>query len=375
MKIVFTGGGTGGHFFPLIAVAEGVHEIIDEERILDIKLYFMSESPYDKKALFDNQITFVQVPSGKLRRYFSFKNVMDMIPLAVGCIVALVKLFIIYPDVIFSKGGYASVPVLFAARILKIPVIIHESDSVPGRANLWAAKFAKRIALCYDEAGKYFPKDKIAVTGLPIRKDMLEKAGEGSREFFGLQKDIPTLFIIGGSLGAEAINNVIVDALKDLVEKYQIIHQTGRANFDDVSGRAGIVLKDSPHKARYKPIDLLNPLQMKMAAGAATIIITRAGSTLFEIANWGVPAIIVPIPESVSHDQRTNAFSYGKFGGAQIIEEGNFTPSILLGEVDRLVSHPELLEKMSKSAKQASRPDASKVIAKALVQIVLDHQK
>jgi UDP-N-acetylglucosamine--N-acetylmuramyl-(pentapeptide) pyrophosphoryl-undecaprenol N-acetylglucosamine transferase len=375
MKILFTGGGTGGHFFPLIAVAEAVHEVTDEERLLDIKLYYMNETAYDKKALFENNITFIQVPSGKLRRYFSLKNFMDMIPLAVGCILAVFKMFAIYPDIVFSKGGYAAVPALFAARLLGIPVIIHESDSVPGRVNLWSAKFAARIALCYDEAAKFFPKEKVAVTGLPVRHEMLDKAKEGASEFFGLAKDMPTIFIVGGSLGSENINNIVVDALPELVKSFQIIHQTGRDNYEDVVGRSGIVLADSPLRARYKPMDVLNTLQMKMAAGAATIIVTRAGSTLFEIANWGIPAVVIPIRESVSHDQRTNAFAYAKWGGAQVIEEENLTPSILIEELTRLASNPQLLEKMQKGALSAARPDAARTIAQALVEVVLKHQQ
>src|SRR5258708_16068996 len=170
MKILFGGGGTGGHVYPIIAVAEELNAIIETEKILEARLYYLSTAPYDRKALYDNGITFVKINAGKLRRYFSFANIFDVVKTGIGIVNALVTMFFICPDVVFSKGGYASFPVLVAARLFGIPVIIHESDSVPGRTNLWAAKFAKRIAVSYEEASEFFPKEKTAYTGQPVRK-------------------------------------------------------------------------------------------------------------------------------------------------------------------------------------------------------------
>ena len=164
MKIVFTGGGTGGHFYPVIAVAQKVNQIIDSEHILGAKLYYISDSPYDKKMLVENELMFEQVSTGKMRTYFSVKNFSDIFKTFFGVINAIFKLFSIYPDVIFGKGGYASFPVMFAARILHIPVIIHESDSAPGRVNKWAGRFAKKIAISFPEAAEYFSKEKTIAT-------------------------------------------------------------------------------------------------------------------------------------------------------------------------------------------------------------------
>jgi UDP-N-acetylglucosamine--N-acetylmuramyl-(pentapeptide) pyrophosphoryl-undecaprenol N-acetylglucosamine transferase len=165
MKILFTGGGTGGHFYPLIAVAEKLNAIADKEKIVGLKMYFMSHDPYDKELLFENSITFIPVSTGKQRLYRSWKNIRDLIQVAMGCVSATIKLFFLYPDVVFSKGGYGAFPALFAARILRIPVIIHDSDSVPGRVSLWSSKFAKHIAVAYPEAAEYFPKEKTALLG------------------------------------------------------------------------------------------------------------------------------------------------------------------------------------------------------------------
>ena len=161
MKIVFTGGGTGGHFYPIIAVAEEINKIAKEEKLLEPELFYIAPDPYDKRALYENNITFKKSPAGKMRRYFSFWNFLDIFKTAFGVIKSTFQIFSIYPDVVFSKGGYASFPTVFASKILRIPVIIHESDAVPGRANLWAGKFARKVAVSYPEAVSYFEKEKM----------------------------------------------------------------------------------------------------------------------------------------------------------------------------------------------------------------------
>ena len=160
MKILFTGGGSGGHFYPIIAIAEELRRIAKEERILDPQLYFMSTDKYNARALYDQDIIFKRAFAGKRRRYKSILNVLDLVKTGTGIVQAVWEVFKIYPDVVFGKGGYASFPALIAAKIFGIPVIIHESDSSPGRVNVWAARFARRIAISYPEAAKYFPEEK-----------------------------------------------------------------------------------------------------------------------------------------------------------------------------------------------------------------------
>jgi UDP-N-acetylglucosamine--N-acetylmuramyl-(pentapeptide) pyrophosphoryl-undecaprenol N-acetylglucosamine transferase len=227
MKILLTGGGTGGHFYPLIAIAEELSMLAQKKKILDLQLYYMADTPYDKQILFNNRITFAQVPAGKMRTYSSIKNFFDMFSAGLGAIIGLLKVFVIYPDVVISKGGYASFPAVFAAKVLRIPVIVHESDSYPGRLNLWTSKWATHVAVSWPEAVEYLPKEKTVLTGQPIRKSIIHGATEGAYEFFGFDADKPTIFILGGSQGAEIINKVILDALPLLLDKYQIIHQTG----------------------------------------------------------------------------------------------------------------------------------------------------
>jgi UDP-N-acetylglucosamine--N-acetylmuramyl-(pentapeptide) pyrophosphoryl-undecaprenol N-acetylglucosamine transferase len=380
MKIVFTGGGTGGHFYPLIAVAERVNQIIDDEKILGAKLYYFSDAPYDKEMLFENNLYYEEIIAGKLRTKPSlksfFSNVGDVFKTFLGVLNALFKLFSIYPDVIFGKGGYASFPTLFAARILRIPVVIHESDSAPGRVNKWAGKFAEKVAVSFKESAEFFPEKKVAWTGQPIRVEIENKAPEKEAlTYFKLEDELPTVLVLGGSQGAELINNTILDALPRLVENYQIIHQTGVSNYDGVYGRAMVILNDNPNKSRYISMPFLNPLSLRMASGATKIVISRAGSMLFEIASWGVPAILIPITISNGDHQKKNAFNYARAGACDVIEEGNMTANILSSEIDRIMTDKGTWDSMSKNATAFGKTGAAMKIARALVDIALGHEK
>jgi UDP-N-acetylglucosamine--N-acetylmuramyl-(pentapeptide) pyrophosphoryl-undecaprenol N-acetylglucosamine transferase len=376
MKIVFTGGGTGGHFYPIIAIAQKVNQIIDRENIVGAKLYYFSDSPYDKQALFENGLLYEQVNAGKMRIYFSLKNISDMVKVFFGTLSALVKLFSIYPDVVFGKGGYASFPTLLAARILRIPVVIHESDSAPGRVNKWAGSFAERIALSYKDAAVYFPAKNIAWTGQPVRSE-IENITEKNKalRYFKLESELPVVLVLGGSQGAELINNVVIDALPELIKKYQVIHQTGVNNFKVVHGRAEVVLGNNPDRAKYTPLAFLNPLQMKNAAGAADIVVSRAGSQIFEIAAWGIPSILIPITNSNQDHQKKNAFAYARAGCCSVIEEMNMTSHILISEIDRLINDKNLEQHMKDSTKNFYKPDAAMKIAREIVNIALSHEK
>lgn len=374
MKILFTGGGSGGHFYPIISVAEQIKKLSKEYRLIPPRLYYMSDTPFDEGVLYDNDIIYKKNSAGKKRMYRSYKNFFDIFRTGWGIVTALWKVFSIYPDVIFSKGGYSSFPVLVAGRLLRIPVVIHESDTVPGRVNRYAGRFAKRIAVSYPEATEFFSKEKVAVTGNPVREEITEPLLEGAHEFLKLDKDIPTIFVIGGSLGAQMINNIIVDVLPKLVEKYQIIHQTGKNNFDEINARAEAVLFNNRYRNRYKTFDYLNEMAIRMAAGVSSVVISRAGSTIFEIASWGKPSIIIPITESHGDHQRKNAYAYARNKACIVLEETNVTPHILISEINRLISNEAERQQMSEAAKKFFKPDAARLIAKEILAIALKHE-
>ncbi len=375
MKILFTGGGTGGHFYPIIAIAEELNKLSKEYKLVESELYYMSDIPYNEKLLFDNKIFFIKSNSGKMRRYFSILNFFDIFKTGWGIIRAIFTLFSIYPDVVFGKGGYVSFPVLVAARFLRIPVVIHESDSAPGRVNKWAGGFARKIAVSFPDAAHFFIKDKVAFTGNPVRQELTHPMKEGAHEFLGLESTIPLILILGGSQGSQTINENILDALPKLVEKYQIIHQTGANNLQFVRDTAEVILHNSPHKARFKPFDHLNALSLRMAAGIADLVISRAGSTIFEIAIWGIPSILIPISVSNGDHQRKNAYSYARSGAAEVIEENNLTSHILNAEIERIMGDAALRGKMRKSAHTFARVDAADLIANEILAIAVEHQK
>lgn len=378
MTIAFTGGGTGGHFYPLIAIAEALKDLVRDKHLIEPQLYYLAPIPFDEKALFENGIAYIPIPAGKLRRYASLNNVTDFFMTIAGLVAALAVLFRLYPDVVMSKGGYGSVPTVLAARILGIPVVIHESDARPGRANLLAARFAEKIAISFESAAGYFPastRKKIARTGIPIRKALMRTEREGARQYLGLEEGIPTVLILGGSQGAVRINETVLSALPELVSFANIIHQTGQAHLKSVESVAGVVLANDPHARRYHPLNYLNELSLERAAGAADVIVSRAGaSSIAEIGFWKKPAILIPIPESVSHDQRSNAYAYARTGAAIVLEEGNLSPHVLVSEIKRITGDPALAERMAKSAEGFTDPDAARILANELLSIALSHE-
>lgn len=367
MKIVITGAG-GGHFYPLIAVAERVHKEAFIQKIVQPELYFFSDKPYDEEALFSVDCKFVQIPAGKLRVYPSFETVTDLFKTMYGCLKAIAKLYSLYPDVVFAKGGYASFPTLFAAKVLSIPVVVHESDTVPGRTTKWAGKFAARVALSYQEAAAFYPSDNVALTGQPIR-DALLPPENFSREY--VKKDRPVILIMGGSQGSQKINEAIVEILPTLLNSYDIVHQTGTINAEEMKKVTESGLAGHPFKDRYYAEGFLD---MSLFYSKVDMVITRAGSGMFEMVLWQLPMIVIPIPETISRDQRTNAYAMASHGFATVLEENNLGSNILLSAISRILDDPAVYNSMIKNAHQFDNSrSAASVIARELIRISLSH--
>ena len=368
MKIVLTGGGTGGHFYPLIAIAENLKKVALSEKIIDLDLFYFGSKIFDADSLFDNNISFVEVPAGRF-------TIAEFPKAIIGIFTALWQLYKVYPDLVIGKGGFDSLPTLVAAFILRIPVLIHESDSIPGKVNQLAGKFAKRVAVSFEEAGLYFKSEKIAWTGQPIRKEIILPAKEGFFEYFKLNPGLPTILVLGGSQGADAINEIILEALPRLVEKYQIIHQVGPKNLEEIKIRIETILSKSADKERYLPIGSLNPLGLKMAAGVAKLVISRAGSMIFEIAVWGLPSIIIPLPSAHADHQRKNAFNYARAGACIVVDETNLSDDLLIGEIEGIFTNPIKMDNLKAGAAKFARRDAGGVIAREALAIATRHEK
>lgn len=255
-------------------------------------------------------------------------------------------------------------------------MVIHESDSRPGRANQWAGKFAKKIAVSYPDVSEFFDMSKVAVTGNPIRKELLElPSKEEGLMHFSLERNVPVILVIGGSQGAERINEAVLGILPKAVSEYSLIHQTGALNFEEINKMKDIVLEYNEHKSRYKPLAYLSVEDTRHAAAAADLVITRAGSSLFEIAEWSLPSIVIPINVSNSDHQRANAYAYTHEGAGVVIEEANLTPNIILSQIHSIFSNDSIRRQMGEAAHNFARAGAAKKIARALFDIGMKHER
>jgi UDP-N-acetylglucosamine--N-acetylmuramyl-(pentapeptide) pyrophosphoryl-undecaprenol N-acetylglucosamine transferase len=366
MRIVLTGGGTGGHLTPLVAIADKLKMKLGPEAEL---LYIGSGVKMEKQIMTEEGIPAKFVLSGKMRRYFSFKNFIDFFKLPIGFLQSLWILLWFAPDVVFSKGGYVAVPIVLAAWIYRIPVIIHESDSAPGLANQFLSKFSKRIAIAYPSAQQYFPKEKTAVVGNPIRFEVTEGDPVILRNKLGFTTSKKTILVLGGSQGSQAINEAIIHILPELLQRFQIIHQTGEKNFEKVrneAAAAGIKIG----REGYHAIPFMNANELRDAFALCDLVISRAGATFItEIAANGKPAILIPITESANDHQRMNAYALARIGAALVLDETNLGEHILIKKIEDIFNNADLCRTMTEKIKTFYHPNAAEIIANSIIEI------
>ena len=370
-RVVLTGGGSGGHTYPLIAVAEALR---DRASKLQFQLDLTYLGPNDTyAALFKNAgITVSFVAAGKIRRYLSLENFTDVPKFFVGFFQALWKLYFIMPDVIFSKGGTGAFPVVLAGWFYRIPVVVHDSDAKPGLTNVASSFFAKRIFVSFDAASKYFNPNITSRTGVPVRHALFANptTKELAKETLGFDPAKPLLLVLGGSQGAEHINNFILENLAPIMKETQVLHQAGPLNFAEVKRLSDAALLEISFANRYDAVAYLDDKNMSLALTAADLAVSRAGSTaLFELAAFGVPAILVPHGGSNGH-QRMNAYDFTKNGAGVVIEEPNFLPGIFLSEMKKIISNAELQKTMSAAAKQFFIANSAEVIVDGILEAV-----
>lgn len=371
MRILFTGGGTGGHVYPIIALVREIKKRAEEERIADLELYYIGPrgDDFGKELFEEERVVRVPVSGGKFRRYASFQNAADIVKMGVGILEALWNFFLLVPDVVFSKGGYGAFPACAAAILFRIPLIIHESDAAPGRVNRLFARFAVRIGIAFAAAESYFPKEKTAHVGVPVRTRILGGKKEDARTHLDIFTHHPVIGFCGASQGAQKINNAVVDVLKDLAQDYEIVHQTGAKNYEILAGEARVVLEFG-HRERYHAFGFLDESGMRDFYAACDLIVSRAGaSSIYEIAAYAKPSILIPLAHAAQDHQRANAYEYAATGAAQIIEETNLTPHILLSEIKKLFDDPERMKKMGEAASRFSRLDSAEVVAREILKL------
>lgn len=340
MKILLTGGGTGGHITPILAVVEKLKELKNK----DVDFLFVGPESDFNKAIENEGIKIKTISAGKLRRYISIKNLFDIIKIPVGIIQSLGIIHNYKPDIVFSKGGYASVPPVIAAWIFKIPIITHESDIVPGLANKIISKFAKKILVSFSVSEKYFSKKKVVFTGNPIRQDILDGDKDRARKIFNLEEDIPTILIFGGSQGAKKINEVVIKSLPNILEKFQIIHICGNKNYKNL--KQEIQNLDLKNSHRYKVYPFLTD-DLKDSFALCDIIVSRAGAnSLSEIIALEKPNILIPLSSSANNHQYENAEYYSQREMAILLKEQNLSESALEKELLKLLQEVDFRDNM-----------------------------
>lgn len=370
-RIVLTGGVSGGHTFPLVAVARALRKKLSN----NVEFLFIgSEGSFENDAMKQENIPMKHVLTGKWRRYFSLQNIIDPFKVPIGFVQALWQLFVFMPDAVFSKGGSASVPVVLAAWVYRIPVLIHDSDAVAGRANRFLARFASRIAIAYPSAHNFFPANKTVLTGNPIREELLSGESERFTKQFGLSLEKPIILVLGGSQGAQTLNAAILRILPSLLEKnIQIVHQTGKKNHESIVSSVeayGVKIGESG----YVPRAFLSVLELADALRVATLVISRAGAgSIAELAATKKAAILVPLLEAANDEQRMNAYDVAALGGALVLEETNLGEHILLEEIQELLSHPEVRQSMGEKLSSFYHPDAADTIASGVYDLIINH--
>lgn len=367
IRVLLVGGGSGGHAYPLVVVGGALQERAAGKGI-QIKLMMMGEGDFIKKAADESRIPYQKISAGKLRRYFSIQTLLDLFKIPLSIIQSLWYIFLFMPDAVFSKGGYDSVAPALVARLFFIPVFTHESDSVPGLANMIIGRVAEKVFLSFKTAEKYFDGAMTIFTGNPTRKIIFQADKNSAREYFNLHDTRPTVLIMGGSQGAKIINDVIVSSLVVMAQKFNIIHQCGETQFEAVKKDVDVILKEGtqqyavPVKVYYRSYPYFDEKQLRLAYSMADIVISRAGAgSLFEIAQLGKPAIIIPITQSASNHQYLNAFEFS-FSGGYLMEESNFNRESLMREIELLLN-PETYAKVSEKIKSFATPNAADRIA------------
>ncbi|MDG5815832.1 undecaprenyldiphospho-muramoylpentapeptide beta-N-acetylglucosaminyltransferase [Chitinispirillales bacterium ANBcel5] len=311
-RIVLTGGGTAGHVTPNLALLPALKELS-----FDIH-YIGTKSGIERKLVAREGVTYHPVSAGKLRRYFDFKNFTDLFKIALGFFQALVLMVKLRPGVVFSKGGFVSCPVVWAARLFGIPVIIHESDITPGLANKLCAPFAQKICFSFPETEAHIKEKKRVYTGLPVRDSLLRGSATQGRKLCSFDNELPVILVMGGSLGAKVINETIRESLDTLLEEFNICH---------LCGKGALIERNVPGYCQFEYVN--EELAHLMAA--ADIVVSRSGATsLFEFLALKKPNLLIPLSTGASRgDQILNAQSFEKQGFSRVLLQEEMTVTTL----------------------------------------------
>lgn len=349
-RILLAGGGSGGSATPVIAVAERLRELEPQAELLFVGT---REGPERDLALAAG-LRFVAVPSGRLRRYWSWQNVVDPARVLAGLAASALLVRRFRPGAALGAGGFASVPPLAAAALLGCPVHLHQQDVRPGLANRLLTPLARSYSVSLPASLSHFPLDRVTLIGNPVRASMLAGQATRAASTFELEPDLPLVLVTGGGTGALELNRLVVAALPRLLDHCQIVHLTGR-------GR-GARLETMPR--RYRQLEFVTT-EMADLLAASALVITRAGmGILSELAALGKPAVLVPMPRS---HQAANAAAFAERGAALVLEQERLTPEMLADALRALLHSPERLAELARNIRESMPRDAADRLARLVL--------
>jgi len=368
-RILFISGGTGGHVYPIVPIIKSVQNLAQQSG-KPTEIEIMGEGSLLLQTASDLSLPLRKVLNVKLPRYPSPLVLINIFKLPVVFFQSLYHIWNFMPDLVFVKGSGSSLVAGLAAKLLFVPLIIHESDAIPAITNRILGKFAVKILTSFEESKKYFRTDKVIITGHPIRLEILDARKADGLIAFGFNEQKPVVLIIGGSQGASSLNKILFDSLIQLVDEFQIIHQSGEAGYKTIGESIERLKKEGEQSygkliaENYKLKPFLNVSEMAQSYAASDVIVSRAGAgSIFEIAALGKPVVIIPLPNSGSDHQIANAQEIAKFG-AILIEQENLTPHILIQEIKEAY---QKREEISVKIKEFTRLNAADLIAKEML--------
>lgn len=328
-RVVLTGGGTAGHVMPNLA-------LLPELRSAGFDVVYIGSSGVEKGLVTAAQVPFFEISTGKLRRYFSVQNILDVGRIIAGFLQALILMFKLRPSAIFSKGGFVAVPVTLAAWCCRVPVVTHESDYSPGLANKIITPFSKRVLYTFAETEKYLPKEKSELVGTPVRQALFSGDADRGRKICGFGPEKPILLVMGGSQGAQRINDALKLILPELTEKFNIVHITGKGKSIGYSAPG------------YIGFEFLGE-ELKDIFAASDLVVTRAGAnSIFEILALKKPMLLIPLEVGSRGDQVLNAKSFTAKGWALTLSESKMTGELLAESIKQLgQSAAQIVKKQS----------------------------
>ncbi|HVU68478.1 MAG TPA: undecaprenyldiphospho-muramoylpentapeptide beta-N-acetylglucosaminyltransferase [Ktedonobacteraceae bacterium] len=370
MRIVVSGGGTGGHVYPALAVAAQLRKQYQAEI-----LFLGSDDGLETQLVPAAGFRLATVKAGKVRRYISWQTVKGMMRIPVGAVQAIEVVRKFRPDAIFTSGGYVAVAAGVAAYLNRVPLLMHQQDVPPNLSNKQVAPLATRISVAFEDSLAFFPARKTKVLGNPVRQELLDIRQVGplrARERFGLVGEEPMLLVTGGSQGARHLNQVVCQALPALLKTCQVLQISGRDLHQETLEQANSVLEkaDPALRARYRLVPYLNE-EMAAALQAADLVLCRSGaSTLSELAALGKPGLLVPLPPAIGKSpQEANAAMFERRRAGLVIKNADLEPRVLVERVNYIMASPELLAQMMEASRALARPQATQDIVNELLSI------